>query len=136
VTALVESCHQELRRTNGAVVSLASIDPGSRTLVWLGVGNVEAMLLRRDPLARPPRESLLLRGGVVGYQLPPLRPTALPLFPGDLLVFVTDGIGSNFTSEIVCADPVRNVADRILARCGKTTDDALVLVARFLGEST
>ncbi len=36
------------------------------------------------------RETLLLRGGVVGDRLPPLRAAGLPLAPGDTLVLATD----------------------------------------------
>jgi serine phosphatase RsbU (regulator of sigma subunit) len=37
---------------------------------------------------------VLLRSGVVGYQLPTLRASTLPIAPGDLLIFATDGIGA------------------------------------------
>ena len=46
---------------------------GTARFAWLGVGNVEGVLVRADPDADRPRESLVLRGGVVGYRLPALR---------------------------------------------------------------
>jgi hypothetical protein len=52
--------------------------------------------------------------------------------PGDTLVFATDGISTDFRRELVWSLPPQNAAERILARHGKTTDDALVLVARYL----
>jgi negative regulator of sigma-B (phosphoserine phosphatase) len=90
----------------------------------------------------PTRETLLTRGGVVGYQLPPMRTSYLPIAAGDLLIFTTDGIRGGFTADLSLIDPLlrhqdaREIADRILARFGKTTDDALVLVARYLGAAS
>jgi phosphoserine phosphatase RsbX len=52
---------------------------------------------------------------------------------GDLLILATDGVRTGFTSQVRLSDPPQQVADDILARHGKSTDDALVLVARFLG---
>jgi serine phosphatase RsbU (regulator of sigma subunit) len=137
---LVRRCHEALKRTRGVAMSLASIDARSGMMTWLGVGNVEGLLLRTAS-SPPTREVLLMRGGVVGYQLPPLRVSQLPISLGDLLVFATDGIRSDFTAGLPLDDPllrhqdVQEIADRILARFGKTTDDALVLVARYTGST-
>lgn len=133
VIPLLESCHEHLRSTRGAVLSLASFDGVEGTMTWLGVGNVEGQLVRADPDANPRHESLLLRGGVVGRQLPPLHPSIIAIMPGDTLIFATDGIGGEFARGVTASDPPQETADRILARYGKRTDDALVLVARYVG---
>jgi phosphoserine phosphatase RsbX len=133
VTALMAHCHAALQRTRGAVLSLASIEPDGREMTWLGVGNVDGTLYRASG-ARTPRESLHHRGGVVGYQLPPLRAATLTLAPGDTLVFATDGIASTFTSESPLGWHPQDAADHILRAYGKDTDDALVVVARTVGD--
>jgi len=133
---LVPRCHEELRRTRGVALSLAAFDFESGTMTWLGVGNVEGVLFRADQAARPPRESVLLRGGVVGYQMPSLRATMLPVWPGDTLIFATDGINGRFEQESPLGRDPQDVADDILVRHGKETDDALVLVARYVGRSS
>jgi negative regulator of sigma-B (phosphoserine phosphatase) len=136
--ALVRHCHEALKGTRGVAMSLASIGAREGKLAWLGVGNVDGLLLRTGG-SPPTREALLTRGGVVGYQLPPLRTAYLSVAAGDLLIFATDGIRSGFAAGAPLTDPllrrqdVQEIADRILARFGKTTDDALVLVARYLG---
>jgi hypothetical protein len=135
LTTLVQRCHTDLRKTRGAVLSVASFDAESQLMTWLGVGNVEGVLFRADPGARPPRESLLLRGGVVGYQLPTLRPAVLPIFPNDTLIFATDGISGAFSSDPPRRTP-QDAADGIVARFAKETDDALALVARYVGRAT
>jgi serine phosphatase RsbU (regulator of sigma subunit) len=138
---LLQQCHEQLKGTRGVVMSLASFRAHDDHMTWVGIGDVEGVLLRGDGDAQPARESLPLRGGVVGYQLPPLRAALLPVRPGDLLIFATDGVRRNFLQEPVLRNPLfrlaqdgpRQLADQILARYGKATDDALVLVARYQG---
>jgi hypothetical protein len=133
VIPLLIRCHEALRTTRGVVMSLASFDASHGLMTWLGVGNVQAVLLRRGSNPTWSEESLLLRGGVVGSQLPPsLRAEVLCVSPGDTLVFATDGISSDFSRELAWSLAPQKAAESILARHGKTTDDALVLVARYL----
>jgi serine phosphatase RsbU (regulator of sigma subunit) len=133
VVTLTQRCHEGLRRTRGVVMSLAWFGAEESSMTWLGVGNVRALLLRADPAANPPRESLTARGGVLGYQLPPLRAATLAVSPGDTLIMATDGIRADFTSVVSTAPPPQELADAILARHRKHSDDALVLVARYAG---
>jgi len=130
---LLQRCHAALARTRGAVVSLAAFDAAAGSMTWTGVGNVQAELFRLDPKARPTREALLLRGGVVGDRLPSLRVSALSVFPGDVLVLATDGIDRAFSSSIVVTDPVERIAASVLHDFGSAKDDALVVVARWRG---
>jgi phosphoserine phosphatase RsbX len=133
VIFLVGRCHERLHQSRGVVMSLASFSGLDATMTWLGVGNVEGVLLRADTSRNPRRETLLLRGGVVGAQLPSLSASIVPITPGDTLVFATDGIRSGFAEGLILGDPPQRNADRILARHGMGTDDALVLVARYVG---
>jgi len=133
VDEAMRRCHEALRRTRGAALSLASLDLAGGTLAWLGVGNVDGALFRANRIANPVKESLLQRGGVVGFQLPTLRATVHDLSPGDTLVLATDGIGSRFAEETVTERGLQEAAETILARHGKPTDDALVLVVRYMG---
>jgi hypothetical protein len=92
------------------------------------------MVVRANaPDGRPARDFILLRGGVVGHTLPPLRRTVVPLLPGDTLVLATDGVGIEFTMEQHLDGEPRVLAERILDRYALQTDDALVLVVRYAG---
>ena len=82
----------------------------------------------------PAAERLPLHGGLVGYQLPKLQVRELPIHQGDLLVFVTDGIRHDFTRELRLDDPPQRIANYILERHFKGSDDALALVLRYRGE--
>jgi serine phosphatase RsbU (regulator of sigma subunit) len=129
---LVQRCHEALRATRGVTMSVASFNVSKGLLTWLGVGNVEGVLLRQSSAPVGEEESLLLRAGVVGLQLPSLEVEVIPVSEGDTLIFATDGIYSNFARGLARSHPPRKAAENILARYGKTTDDALVLVARYL----
>ena len=133
VIALVQRCHKALIPTRGAVMTLVSFNALRDTASWLSVGNVAGALLRADTRAWPPFEAALLRGGVVGYQLPALHASVVVVSPGDLFILATDGIGSGFDRNVVRTDTPQQIADRIMSRHFKGTDDALVLAARFLG---
>jgi hypothetical protein len=127
----VKRAHTDLVGTRGVVMSIASLRAADGALTWMAVGNVEAVLWRRDATGRVSRAGLLARGGVVGGQLPPLRPEVVSVSNGDTLVLATDGVGPDFSDGVVPDLPPDRLADRILARHGRTSDDALVLVARF-----
>jgi len=135
VLPLLQRCHQALAGTRGAVVSVALFDRADGSMTWLGVGNVEGVLLYADAGERRGRERLVTRGGIVGSELPPLRAEVLAVAPGDTLVLATDGIQSGFADELTVDAPPQQLADQILARSGKRTDDALVLVARYVGDA-
>lgn len=133
VIALLKRCHEALRQTRGAAMSLASLSTDYGTLTWLGVGNVEAVLLRGDKDGVPVQETVMLFPGVVGHHLPGLRAVVTPINPDDLLVFFTDGVRGDFLSEPIAGQTPQRIADRICNRFAKGTDDALVLVARYAG---
>jgi serine phosphatase RsbU (regulator of sigma subunit) len=121
-------CHERLRDTRGVVLSLGLFATGS--LTWLGVGNVDGVLLRSG-FGAP--EQLLVRGGVVGRRLPSLELSRLTVARGDTLILATDGIDHGFAGNLGITVAAPPTAERILADHGKETDDALVLVVRYLG---
>ncbi|MGH9744172.1 MAG: SpoIIE family protein phosphatase [Candidatus Acidiferrum sp.] len=133
IISLVRLCHEKLRPTRGAVLSLASIDPAHGMMTWLGVGNVQGVLLRGGSNGGAPQEVLLLRGGVVGGQLPSLQAAVLPVSSGDTLYFATDGVRSDFVESLSRLESPQRAADRIMQRYHSGTDDALVLIARLTG---
>jgi negative regulator of sigma-B (phosphoserine phosphatase) len=133
--ALFERCHRALRKTRGVVMTLAWFDLDARRLRWVGVGNVEARLLRAgartDGLPPSPPSPLVL-GGVVGYQLPKaIRAGRVALEPGDAVVFATDGVTADYSAVLDPALDAQAQADRVLRAHGKGSDDALAVVVRW-----
>lgn len=132
IISLVTECHEKLRATRGVVLSLASVDIKHGLMTWLGVGNVNAVLVRADKKSNS-QETLLLRGGVVGDHLPQLQAAVLPVTQGDLLVFATDGVRADFVSTLSPLENPQRAAERIMKSFCNQSDDALVLALRITG---
>ena len=130
---LLARCHQALRKSRGVVMTLAWFRIDEMTLAWAGVGNVEARLVRGAAAFGDRHDSALVLGGVVGYNLPAVRPAVMDLLPGDAVAFATDGIEADYSNSLTPNLPAQRLAERILARHSKGTDDALAVVVRFVG---
>ena len=129
--AVATECHRALHDTRGAALSLASIDTREHTMTWLGIGNVEARLVHTaDPIRVT--DSLLLHSGIVGHHLPRLSAQTTTIARGDVLIFATDGIRRDFADVLVTSGSCQEIAERIQQQCALGSDDALVLVVRYL----
>jgi phosphoserine phosphatase RsbX len=131
VISLVVRCHEALRGTRGVVMSLASYSAQHSLLTWIGIGNVAGILLRKAPGPGNSHETLLLRAGVIGSQLPSLQASVIPVAAGDTLVFATDGVRNDFAISMLLGAPPRKGAERLLTEYKKGTDDGLAVVVRF-----
>lgn len=130
--AQLNCCHLALADSRGVVMTLAEFNLREQTLTLCGVGNVEATLFRASAgPGTPTQESALLRGGVVGSQLPAPHASVIPLAAGDVLVMASDGLRADFARELPVRTHLQHLADHLLERNFKGTDDALVLLARF-----
>jgi serine phosphatase RsbU (regulator of sigma subunit) len=76
---------------------------------------------------------LLLSAGTVGHRLTPVYPAVIPVRPGDTLIFATDGVRVDFSRRLTLSQSPQRIADDILQRAARHTDDALVLVTRYRG---
>jgi hypothetical protein len=133
IISLVEECHRALRSTRGVVLSVASIDLTHGMMTWLGVGNVVGALARVVPRGSNFPEMLLLRGGVVGKQLPALQAQVLPVSEGDTIFFSTDGVKGHYVETVSARENPQRAAHRILQKFHTANDDALVLAVRLTG---
>jgi hypothetical protein len=130
---LVRRCHDALKGTRGAAITLAFVSPSEGGVTWLGVGNVEGRVLSGDPSATKPKGSLPLGNGVPGHELPPVRATRIDLRTGDLVVLATDGVEAAFADSPDVSGSAQAISERILADHWKPLDDALVVAVRYLG---
>lgn len=128
---LLVLCHQAMVVTRGAAMTLARVDVGHCSLTWVGVGNVEAFLLRNMPTGTALVASPVLYGGIVGFDLPRVTLQQVELRTGDTIVFATDGVDPRFAAAVRLGMDVGNIAENVLGSWGKGTDDALVLASRF-----
>jgi phosphoserine phosphatase RsbX len=134
VEALTRRCHEALRPTRGAALGLA-VFRGEGSVTWLGVGNIVGRLVSGGGLSAPTGRWLGSLSGVAGDdELPPLRPATISVRRGDVLILATDGIDGAFADDVVVAGTCEEIADRVLRDFARATDDALVVVARYLAE--
>lgn len=131
LSQLMLGCHERLRGTRGAAMTLVELDFKARRLEWIGVGNIVVVLVRQERSGKLGRTELLARGGVVGVSMPTAVAYGLRIIPGDLLVAATDGVKIAFVDDIVYVDQPQRLADRLLARHQTGRDDALVMVAQL-----
>ena len=59
----------------------------------------------------------------------------MSITPGDLLIISSDGIAEHHLDSIDFAAHATTIAEHLVGRYGKETDDALVLAARHRGVS-
>lgn len=130
VKAQLEYGSRSIRGTRGAAVSMAKFDAANAQLEWAGVGNVYAGVVRSQDTLK--HESLLSRGGVVGFRLPTIRPSKVDIYPYDTLVMATDGIRSGFLQDAPLRQSPQMIADYIHTNFKRDTDDSLVVVLRFI----
>jgi negative regulator of sigma-B (phosphoserine phosphatase) len=130
---LVQRCHRALRGTRGAAISVAFVSASESRMTWLGVGNVEGRVLSGDHAATRTKGSLALARGVPGHELPPMRAATMAVQPGDVLLLATDGVDAGFADSLELSGSSQAISERILSDHWKPSDDALVIVVRYLG---
>jgi hypothetical protein len=124
---LLQGVHEALRGSRGAAIGLALADGAAGCLQYVGVGNVE-LRLHSDRVTR-----FLSVGGIVGVDVRRAREDRAAYQKGDLLLFHTDGVSSDFNLEEIPG--IRLVAPDFISgwlmdRYGKPSDDATVLAVR------
>jgi len=114
-----------MSRTRGAAISIVALGEGRAT--FAGVGNVDGHLFSRGRERR-----LIPHRGIVGAYLPTLRSEDI-LLENDywLLLLHSDGISSRMELSSLLeqnGSQPQALADAALARWGRPTDDATVVV--------
>ncbi|OBJ54903.1 SpoIIE family protein phosphatase [Mycobacterium sp. 1423905.2] len=134
---LLQLCHRVLGGTRGAAMTLARVDFQTNRLSWTGIGNVSANLVAKTAAGTQVRSSARLAGGIVGFKIPDIRPAqVVPIRTGDLLVVASDGIADDHLDHIDFAASAVDIAEQILSKHAKESDDAMVLAARHRGIPT
>jgi negative regulator of sigma-B (phosphoserine phosphatase) len=125
------AAHQACRGTRGAALALALIEPIARHLVWSAIGDIDGLLVRHAGAKVLRRESILQRGGTIGYRLPGSLCQIHSIAPGDTLIFISDGIRQSFRNAAIGEAPVREITANIMKHHRRENDDAMVLATRI-----
>jgi serine/threonine protein phosphatase PrpC len=123
---LIQRSHVVLQSTRGAVIGVLRLEAQAQRVSFIGVGNIGVHVYSRQSI-KP-----ISKNGILGFRLPSLLEMSYIYDPGDLFVLYSDGISSRFSldGKIDIRKPAQDVAEQILERYGKHTDDATVLVIR------
>lgn len=125
---VVRALHAELRGSRGAAITVARADFSRGTVEHCGVGNISAFVVGGDR-----RSTLLSLPGIVGHQLPALRPFRTPLDRDAVLVLHSDGLSDRWSPADFPGLFTRRpavVAAQLLGQAGVRRDDAGVVVVR------
>jgi hypothetical protein len=130
--AMLLLVHEHLAESRGAAATLAIVDGDTGRMEWLGVGNVDGLIVRADEAARPHTSGVFLCRGILGYQQPNIRAQEpVQLEDGDCIVIATDGVRGDLAADVRHETPVDRMAAALLDAHATPDDDALVFVARY-----
>jgi anti-sigma regulatory factor (Ser/Thr protein kinase) len=120
--------HDALRKTRGAVASVAEIRPRERTLTYAGIGNISAVLLSAGT-----SRSLVSHNGTLGVAMARLQEFRVP-WPSDaVLVLHSDGLQSRWDLDAYAGLAVRHpalIGGALLRDFRRQRDDASVVVVK------
>ena len=122
----IRACHEAMKGTRGAALSVIRIDLDAGRLTFAGLGNVEGVLVS------PGGTHLLMpQRGIVGAVAPRIQEMEADLPDSFIIMMCTDGIHARARSElrfgpIVSAEAL---ASEILTAWGRDVDDAAIVVA-------
>jgi len=126
VLSSIRSCHEALKGTRGAALSIIRIDLDAGRLTFAGLGNVEGVLVS------PGGKHLLIpQRGIAGAVAPRIRETEENVPDSFIIILCTDGLRSGARNAlrfgpIVSAEALAN---ELLTAWGSDADDVAVVVA-------
>ncbi len=128
LVGLFQDAHQALRRTRGAVMAVAVLHLDERRMEFLGVGNIEAVLINDKTSTQ-----LTSLGGTVGHSMRTIRSFEYSWDGRQTLVMCSDGIKSawrtHIPKEILHAHP-DILTETILSGFSREKDDATAIGIR------
>jgi anti-sigma regulatory factor (Ser/Thr protein kinase) len=128
---ILRACDARLTQSRGAVMNALRIDEAAGTLAHASVGNVVTRIVARGSSQGITGSAAVL--GQPSAQPKRILTSHLALTPLDTIVIFTDGLSSKLDlaeQRDLLAEPPIVIAQRLMNAFGKTSDDALVLVAR------
>jgi hypothetical protein len=126
--AILRAIHDAVRKTRGAAVAVAELDPGSGQIRFAGVGNISATMI--DPAAR---RSAVSMHGIAGHEMRDVREFAYPWSRESVLVMHSDGLTTRWDLDtypsLLTRDPAL-IAGILWKDHRRQNDDSTVVVAR------
>jgi len=125
---IFQLCHQRLKRTRGAAMSLCRINLKDRVMTHAGIGNVNTRVYSSEKAPAP-----FCINGTLGVAMRTVKVDDYPLPENSTIIMFSDGISGRFTpdnpSGFLGLKPQR-LARQILDNYARDNDDATVIVGR------
>lgn len=90
-TAILQDCHDALKKTRGAAMSVAVLDAEKQLLHYAGIGNVAAAIVSSGV-----SRSLTPHNGTLGHQMHRIQQFSYPWNPDSILVMHSDGLNTRW----------------------------------------
>ncbi len=127
-TEIFRLCHQRLKRTRGAAMSLCRINLKDRVMTHSGIGNVNTRVYSSEKSPAP-----FCINGTLGVALRTVKVDDYPLPEDSVIIMFSDGISSRFRPDNIHGFwglKPQMLGKRIIDNHAKDNDDATVLVGR------
>ena len=131
VGSFIDSSHRAMMGSRGGAVALANLDTRRLLLRFAGVGNIAGVIVSADS-----RQSLASHNGIVGNNMPRLKPFDYPLPQKGLLIMHSDGLQTRWKLDrypalAICHPAV--IAGVLYRDFYRDRDDITILVAAWSG---
>lgn len=123
MSSIFDGLHGELRATRGAVIAMMRMNTMTRTVEFMGLGNVE--MVSSNSKIKPFSVS-----GIVGHRWKQPRMFGYDYDTDDIFLLFSDGISRRFNISDFGHMNCQSMADSILSEHGKFHDDVTIMVIR------
>lgn len=132
---LFDGCNREIRDTRGVAMGIAVVDEGTREMIYAGIGNIRALVVRNNNAGIDEGTVVRLASnpGIVGGGYKTLTPETIGINPGDLVIIFTDGIEEHIDlsgHNKIPLHETQKLAETIIRDWGRDSDDAAILIFR------
>jgi len=125
---IFQLCHQRLKRTRGAAMSLCRISLKERVMTHAGIGNVQTRVYSSEKAPAP-----FCINGTLGVAMRTVKVDDYPLPENSIISMFSDGISGHFSPDnlpgFLNLKPQR-LAKQIIDNHGRDNDDATIIVGR------
>ncbi len=125
---ILQLCHQRLKKTRGAAMSLCRINLKDRVMTHAGIGNVNTRVYSSEKTPAP-----FSINGTLGVAMRTVKVDDYPLPENSTIIMFSDGISGRFSPDnlpgFLSLKPQR-LAKRIMDNHAKDNDDATIIVGR------
>jgi len=128
-TEICRLCHQRLKKTRGAAMSLCRLNLKDRVMTHTGIGNVQTRVYSSEKAPSP-----FCINGTIGVAMPMVKVDDYPLSGNSIIIMFSDGISGRFSPDNFPGFlrlKAQRLAKQIIDNHARDNDDATIIVGRL-----